>query len=136
MAVLSLNFVADIKIIFGYNFVVPLIIRLYNYYNSVDLWNFNWLSKHIGKIRSSQDLALINSCTELKDETTFSIAKVGWMLSCFIEILSYLERIKTHNIKTHTEWHSANSGREKYLKLCPYLTFKSSNIKVWSTFAL
>ena len=37
LAVLSLNFVADINIIFGYNFVVPLIIRLYNYYNSGDL---------------------------------------------------------------------------------------------------
>ena len=36
------------------NCLVLWIVKLYNY-NSIRWWNFNWLGKHIEKIRSSQD---------------------------------------------------------------------------------
>ena len=35
------------------------------YYISMELWNYNWLRKHIKQIKSIQDFILANSFTEL-----------------------------------------------------------------------
>ena len=44
----------------------------------LEFWNFNWLCKHIEKIRSSQDFILTNSCTEFTFRSRIYLVMKFW----------------------------------------------------------
>ena len=51
------------------------IMELYHY-NSIELWDFNWLSKHIEKIIPNHGFILTNFCTELRIHWRFVFGNV------------------------------------------------------------